>query len=49
MCVDFVVTIVAGIDSEGNTIITSTGQEKCVDEMHKDEEMVVENAGKCPM
>ena len=43
-------SIVAGIDSEGNTIITSTGrQEKRLDEMHKDEELVVENAGKCPM
>ena len=42
-------SIVAGIDSEGNTIITSTGQEKRLDEMHNDEELVVENAGKCPM
>ena len=42
-------SIVAGIDSEGNTIITNTGREKRVQEMQHDEEIVVENAGKCPM
>ena len=42
-------SIVAGIDSEGNTIITNTGREKRVQEMQQDEEIVVENAGKCPM